>query len=196
MPPSLSDATIQEVYSALATDVARNEMITSDVIRALDAGHSPLLLTGRKEHLGVLATEIQRAAKHVFVLKGGMGKKERRTTAESLASVPENEPRVILATGSYIGEGFDDARLDTLFLAMPVSWKGTLQQYVGRLHRQHDGKRVVQVYDYVDLNVPMLARMYQRRLKGYDAIGYTVEHGEASEIRPAAPWNAKSSPRV
>jgi len=82
---------------------------------------------------------------------------------------------VILATGSYIGEGFDDARLDTLFLAMPISWKGTLQQYVGRLHRLHDNKRVVQVYDYVDDWVPMLERMYERRLKGYSSIGYTVD---------------------
>jgi len=90
--------------------------------------------------------------------------------------VPEHEPRVILATGSYIGEGFDDARLDTLFLAMPISWKGTLQQYVGRLHRLHDNKRLVQVYDYVDDWVPMLERMYQRRLKGYGAIGYMVDH--------------------
>ena len=93
---------------------------------------------------------------------------------------------MILATGSYIGEGFDDARLDTLFLAMPISWKGTLQQYVGRLHRLHDGKRVVQVYDYVDPNVAMLARMYERRLRGYAIIGYTVEEPlRASSAHPA-----------
>jgi superfamily II DNA or RNA helicase len=104
-----------------------------------------------------------------------MGKKQRRDIAEDLASVPEREPRVILATGSYIGEGFDDARLDTLFLAMPISWKGMLQQYVGRLHRLHDNKRAVQVYDCVDDWVPMLERMYERRLKGYASIGYTVD---------------------
>jgi superfamily II DNA or RNA helicase len=103
-----------------------------------------------------------------------VGKKQRRSTAEAIAAVPECEPRIILATGSYIGEGFDDARLDTLFLAMPISWKGTLQQYVGRLHRLHDAKRVVRVYDYVDSNVLMLARMYVRRLKGYNLIGYTI----------------------
>jgi len=94
---------------------------------------------------------------------------------EALAAVPGGEQRLILATGSYIGEGFDDARLDTLFLAMPISWKGTLQQYVGRLHRLHDNKRFVQVYDYVDNYVLMLARMYERRLKGYAAIGYVIE---------------------
>ena len=82
---------------------------------------------------------------------------------------------MILATGSYIGEGFDDARLDMIFLAMPISWKGTLQQYVGRLHRLHDNKRLVQVYDYVDELVPMLARMYECRLKGYSAIGYMID---------------------
>ena len=90
--------------------------------------------------------------------------------------MPESAPRVILATGSYIGEGFDDARLDTLFLSMPISWKGTLQQYVGRLHRLYDAKRIVRVYDYVDSNVQMLARMYARRLKGYSAIGYRICH--------------------
>jgi superfamily II DNA or RNA helicase len=118
------------------------------------------LLTGRKEHPEFLADAVEGFAKHIFVLKGGTGKKQRRTTAEALAAVSETESRVIIATGSYIGEGFDDARLDTLFLAMPISWKGTLQQYVGRLHRLHDGERVVQVYDYVDPNVAMLARMY------------------------------------
>jgi superfamily II DNA or RNA helicase len=105
-----------------------------------------------------------------------MGKKQRRSIAEAIAAVPQCEPRVILATGSYIGEGFDDARLDTLFLAMPISWKGTLQQYVGRLHRLHDAKSVVRVYDYVDSNVPMLARMYARRQRGYGLIGYTIPY--------------------
>jgi superfamily II DNA or RNA helicase len=103
-----------------------------------------------------------------------MGTKQRRKVADSLAAVPPDEPRVILATGSYLGEGFDDARLDTLLLAMPVSWRGTLQQYVGRLHRLHENKKEVQVYDYVDILVPILARMYKKRLAGYDALGYIV----------------------
>ena len=113
-------------------------------------------------------------AEHLFVLKGGMGKKQRKAIDEAIRAVPEGAPRLILATGSYIGEGFDDARLDTLFLAMPISCRGTLQQYVGRLHRLHDAKRFVQVYDYADLAEPMLARMYERRLKGYAAIGYEL----------------------
>ena len=103
-----------------------------------------------------------------------MGKKQRRATVDRLNSIREGVPRVILATGSYIGEGFDDPRLDTLFLTMPISWRGTLQQYVGRLHRTHQGKRVVRVYDYVDTQTPMLARMYQKRLKGYEALGYVL----------------------
>jgi len=96
--------------------------------------------------------------KHVFVLEGGMEKKQRCAQPKLSLPCQKTNPRVILATGSYIGEGFDDARLDTLFLAMPISWKGTLQQYVGRLHRLHDNKRLVQVYDYVGELLPMLAR--------------------------------------
>ena len=104
-----------------------------------------------------------------------MGKKQRQAALEKLASIPDGAPRVLLATGSYIGEGFDDSKLDTLFLTMPISWRGTLQQYVGRLHRVHHGKKVVRVFDYVDEQVPMLARMYEKRLRGYRAIGYEVE---------------------
>ena len=92
--------------------------------------------------------------------------------SETLAGVPDNEERVIVATGRYLGEGFDDARLDTLFLTMPISWRGTLAQYAGRLHRLHTAKTEVRIYDYADLNAPMLARMHEKRLKGYRAIGY------------------------
>jgi superfamily II DNA or RNA helicase len=173
LPPEQTDMTIQEVYAALVDDRVRNELILTDLVQATTDGRSPLLLTGRTEHLKYFETELAGKMNNVFTLKG-MGKKQRRSIAEAIAAVPECEPRVILATGSYIGEGFDDARLDTLFLAMPISWRGTLQQYVGRLHRLHDAKRVVRVYDYVDSNVLMLARMYARRLKGYDLIGYTI----------------------
>jgi superfamily II DNA or RNA helicase len=126
--------------------------------RAVGDRRSPLVLTGRTNHLKYFEAALSGKVSNVFVLKGGMGKKQRRTIAEAMAAVPESEPRVILATGSYIGEGFDDARIDTLFLAMPISWKGTLQQYVGRLHRLHDAKHVVLVYDYVDSQVLMLER--------------------------------------
>jgi superfamily II DNA or RNA helicase len=174
-PPSeQNDITIQEAYASLVNDCARNDLIVSDLVRALADGRSPLLLTGRTDHLKYFEMALANQVQNVFVLKGGMGKKQRRSVAEAMAIVPEGAPRVILATGSYIGEGFDDARLDTLFLAMPISWKGTLQQYVGRLHRLHDAKRVVRVYDYVDAHVLMLARMYARRQKGYSAMGYKI----------------------
>ena len=169
-----ADATIQDIYSALVTDEARNEFIVRDVIHAVQSGRSPLVLTGRTDHLSRLESALAGKIPNIFLLKGGMGRKQRRSVRELLAGVPDSEQRLILATGSYIGEGFDDARLDTLFLAMPISWRGTLQQYVGRLHRLHDNKRVVEVYDYVDANVRMLARMYERRLKGYGDMGYKV----------------------
>jgi hypothetical protein len=95
--------------------------------------------------------------------------------ADQLESLPEDQPRIIVATGRYIGEGFDDARLDTLFLALPVSWRGTLAQYAGRLHRLHHSKKEVLIYDYADLKIPMLARMFERRKRGYRAIGYEIE---------------------
>ena len=106
-----------------------------------------------------------------------MTAKARRAVKDQLAEIPENEERLVLATGRYIGEGFDDARLDTLFLALPVSWKGTLIQYTGRLHRLHPRKTEVHIFDYVDRDVPMLLRMFEKRLRGYRAIGYAK--GEA-----------------
>jgi superfamily II DNA or RNA helicase len=166
--------TIHDIYAALLTDQGRNELIIRDLQRVLGMGRSPLLLTSRTEHLDYLAGRLNELCPHIFVLKGGMGAKQRKKLAESLAAVPLEEPRVILATGSYLGEGFDDARLDTLLLAMPISWRGTLQQYVGRLHRLHVNKKEVRVYDYADVQVAMLARMYKKRLSGYAALGYTV----------------------
>lgn len=171
---SVGEPTIQDIYAALTTDEGRNNLIVDDVVRAMEQGRSPLVLTGRTEHITHLETALAGRVRNIIVLKGGMGRKQRREVNERLAAIPDAAQRLILATGSYIGEGFDDARLDTLFLAMPISWKGTLQQYVGRLHRLHDGKRVVEVYDYVDGNILMLARMYGRRLKGYGDMGYKI----------------------
>ncbi len=172
-----ADAGIQSLYAALARDEARNQMILDDVIGALRRGRSPILLTERKDHLQFFANALKPIARHVIVLQGGMGAREHREVRERLAAVPDLEERILIATGRYIGEGFDDRRLDTLFLAMPVSWKGTLVQYTGRLHRLHPGKTEVQLYDYVDREVPMLLRMFEKRLRGYRAIGYA--RGEA-----------------
>ena len=163
---------IQPLYAALANDEQRNRLILDDVTTALAEGRSPILLTERKDHLELLAAILQGVARHVVVLRGGMTPTERHAAAATLAAIRDAEPRLLLATGRYIGEGFDDARLDTLFLTMPVSWKGTLVQYAGRLHRLHPGKTEVRIYDYVDRNVPVLSRMFEKRVRGYRAIGY------------------------
>ena len=164
----------QSLYQLLVDDETRNRAICEEVVQAVRDGRSPLILTERNEHLDRFESVLSASVPHVVVLRGGMGKKQRRAEAERLAAIPPEEGRVILATGKYIGEGFDDPRLDTLFLTLPVSWRGTIAQYVGRLHRLYDGKREVQVYDYADLNVPMLARMFDRRCRGYEAVGYTI----------------------
>ena len=155
-------------------DKKRNELILKDVGTAMSEGRSPLILTERTQHTNYLADCLRETGNDVIVLKGGMGRKQRQAVFEQVRSV-DLKKRIIIATGRYIGEGFDDSRLDTLFLAMPISWQGTLQQYVGRLHRIHDGKTVVQVYDYVDRNVPVLLRMSEKRLKKYPAIGYKID---------------------
>jgi superfamily II DNA or RNA helicase len=174
IPDPAGETAIQDLYAAMVSDGERNEMIIRDVVEAIQCGRSPLLLSSRTDHLEYFASRLSASTPHVFVLRGGLGRKQRRAVMDAIAAVGEETPRVILATGSYIGEGFDDSRLDSLFLAMPVSWRGTLQQYVGRLHRAHHNKREVRVYDYVDAQVPMLSRMFKKRLVGYAAIGYSL----------------------
>jgi superfamily II DNA or RNA helicase len=185
-----SEASIQELYAAIAADGRRNELILNDVIGALEQGRSPILLTERRDHLECFAARLRGFARHLVVLQGGVTAKARRAAKAQLAAIPRDEERLILATGRYIGEGFDDARLDTLFLAMPVSWKGTLVQYTGRLHRLSPGKTEVRIYDYVDSAIPLLARMFQRRLRGYRAIGY------AREATPLGPTQPRAEPTV
>jgi superfamily II DNA or RNA helicase len=169
--------TIQNIYHALAFDRARNDMIVRDVSHALAENRVPLVLTERKVHLEMLADLLRGVSRHVIVMRGGMVAKESRSAVAKLSRLAGGGDRVIVATGRYVGEGFDDARLDTLFLTMPVSWKGTLIQYAGRLHRLHPAKREVRIYDYVDTHVPMLGRMFEKRLRGYRSLGYAK--GEA-----------------
>lgn len=164
----------QGVYQELIDDQTRTRRICEDVIASVQAGGSPLVLTERNDHLTRIEQELGTSIPHVIVLRAGLGKKQRQQVMDRIAAVPRDEGRVILATGRYIGEGFDDPRLDALFLTLPVSWRGTIAQYAGRLHRLYDGKRSVRIYDYADLNVPMLARMFDRRCRGYEAIGYTI----------------------
>lgn len=174
LPDSAADIGIQEIYSRLVADMTRTTMIVQDVVDAVAAGRSPLVLTERTEHLEEMQRLIGDRVLNLVVLRGGMGARERKGVVERLKSIPDEAPRVLLATGRYIGEGFDDPRLDTLFLALPVSWRGTVQQYAGRLHRLHARKREVRIYDYVDGAVPMLAKMHQKRFQGYSAVGYSV----------------------
>jgi superfamily II DNA or RNA helicase len=175
IPEPTVDLGIQALYRALAGDDARNRLILDDVISALHEGRTPIVLTERRDHLEFLAERLHGFARHVLVLRGGMTPKERSEIADRFATIPEREERLVLATGRYIGEGFDDARLDTMFLAMPVAWKGTLAQYTGRLHRLHPNKTEVRIYDYVDREVPVLLRMFEKRLRAYRAIGYGRE---------------------
>jgi superfamily II DNA or RNA helicase len=163
---------IQDLYARLATDRQRNLLILGDIRQALKQKRSPLLLTERKDHLEFFINNLCGDVPNLIVLQGGMGAKQRRQIMAKLASIPDDEERLILATGRYIGEGFDDARLDTLFLALPFSWKGNLVQYAGRLHRTHSQKSEVQVYDYVDSAVPMLVKMHAKRMSGFKAMGY------------------------
>jgi superfamily II DNA or RNA helicase len=161
------------IYAALAQDGVRNNLIFDDVLKSLEAKRWPIVLTERKDHLDYLRQRFAPFVKNLVVLRGGMSVKDRK--AASAALNVSDEERLILATGRYIGEGFDDSRLDTLFLTMPIAWKGTLAQYVGRLHREHDGKKDVLVVDYVDQTVPVLARMAAKRRAGYRALGYMIE---------------------
>lgn len=155
-------------------DTARNRLICEDVVKAVQNGRSPVVLTERNAYLDLLFHQLVHHVEHLIVLRGGMGAKEIAQISSRLTAIPENEERVLLATGGYIGEGFDDARFDTLFLTLPISWQGTIAQYVGRLHRLYDSKKEVQVYDYADLNVPILERMFNKRCRGYEAVGYKI----------------------
>ena len=169
LPPplaALDRPSMPAVYAAIAQDELRNNLIFDDVLKALEAKRSPVVLTERRDHLEYLQKRFSCFVRNLVVLRGGMSRPIR---------VADDQERLILATGRYLGEGFDDQRLDTLFLTMPISWKGTLAQYVGRLHRQHARKTEVLVVGYVDELVPVLASMAAKRRMGYRALGYTVE---------------------
>ncbi|GGB48681.1 DEAD/DEAH box helicase [Oceanisphaera marina] len=164
---------IATVYQWLAENRVRNEEIVRDVMASVKQNANCLLLTERREHAESLANMLSDADITTVILKGGMGVKARREVEARL-----HNAQVVVATGKYIGEGFDLPRLDTLFLALPIAWKGTLAQYAGRIHREADGKQEVTVYDYVDTGLPMLQRMFRKREKGYEAMGYQFASSE------------------
>lgn len=167
-------STIHELYESLMNDAKRNQMIVDDVIAVVSQKKFPIVLTERKKHLEIMKDLLQPKIQNVIVMRGGMGKKQRLAALDALGQFADDAEKVLLATGRYLGEGFDDNRLDTLLLTLPISWKGTIAQYAGRLHRVNDLKKEVLIYDYADLEVPMLVRMYKRRLNGYRNIGYEI----------------------
>lgn len=174
--PSISPhASIQEVIRLLAEDSGRNARIVADAISALRNGRKVLLLTKRTEHLDLLHTHFANVEYPCFVLHGRMKAKERQAIIKALAELPEDAPHILLASAQLVGEGFDHAPLDTLILTLPISWTGTLQQYAGRLHRDHANKTDILIYDYVELDHPQLYRMWEKRQRGYRAMGYQVD---------------------
>lgn len=171
--------TFTQMSHLLAEDRLRNEQIVGDISDAIDAGRTPIVLTSLTSHVETLATILQQLDYNVITLVGSESAKEKRLRMERLKSIADNERLVIVATGKYVGEGFDFARLDTLFLAMPVSWKGIVTQYAGRLHREHKDKTEVRIYDYVDLRVQVCENMFKRRLHSYKSMGYAIANKPA-----------------
>jgi len=177
----------QRLTDFLISDGARNQLIVSDVRNALAEGRTPIILTSRTSHVDILSQLLSNCCQHVIPLIGSASAREKRLTMERLHAVPADESLVIVATGKYVGEGFDFPRLDTLMLAIPVSWKGIVEQYAGRLHRDYPSKQEVRVYDYVDIHVPLCELMYRRRIKGYAGISYkpksqSIDRGLFAEL--------------
>jgi len=174
---------ITEIYQHICESNYRNELIVSDVIRAIDSGRNPLVLTERTSHIEHLVKLMTNKDFEVIVLSGNLKTSQRKESLRKIRALEDNDRFVIIATGKLIGEGFDEARLDTLFMAMPIAWKGTIAQYAGRLHRKFEGKDEVLIYDYVDVHIPVLERMYHKRLTAYRSVGYSVRsNGEQFNI--------------
>ncbi len=171
---------IQDVFQQVARDTDRTERIVAAVNAAFEEGRKVLVLTERTDHLSAIEERLSAQIKDLFTLHGRLSRKQRTALMESLAALPNDAPRVILATGKLIGEGFDHPALDTLVLAMPISWKGTLQQYAGRLHREHADKADVRIIDFVDAGHPALLRMWNKREDGYRAMGYRFADAASS----------------
>ena len=181
---ALEEKTAIQYLSDLAIDKARNQLIVEDVVASLSEGRCPIILTKRKDHIDILAEMLKPYCRNVIRLIGTASAKEKRQMMERLKEIPESESLVIVATGKYVGEGFNYPRLDTLFIALPVAYSNIVQQYTGRLHREFEGKKEVRVYDYIDIHVPVLANMYGKRLKSYAPIGYSQQISSALELNP------------
>ncbi len=183
LPP---DAGIQEVFQHLTQDQARTDAIAFAVKSAFDRGRKVLVLTQRTAHLDAILAALQHTGSDPIVLHGRMSRKQRDARIAELDTLPPDDPRILLATGKLIGEGFDHPPLDTPVLAMPISWKGLLQQYAGRLHREHVTKTDVRIIDVVDTGHPALLRMWEKRRQGYRAMGYRIAGASGLRVLPAA----------
>ncbi|WP_300675281.1 helicase-related protein [Desulfoluna sp.] len=171
---------IQGIFKHIIDDDARNRQVVDDISAAFSEGRKILVLTERAAHLKTLQERLRETGMPHVTLYGRMSRKKREDALKRLESLSVDEPRLLLATGKLIGEGFDHPPLDTLVLAMPISWKGTLQQYAGRLHRLEKGKKDIRIYDYVDHEIAPLKRMWNKRCKGYKAMGYEI--GSSQEM--------------
>ena len=164
--------TITAMYQSLSEDTVRNNLIVNDICKVVGSGRTPIILTNRTSHVTLLAEKLKTTIPNVITLTGSGTTRDKRDALLRLQAISPSEPLVIVATGKYVGEGFDYPRLDTLFLALPISWKGLVAQYAGRLHRENEGKKDVRIYDYIDIHEPVCDSMYRKRLKGYASIGY------------------------
>ena len=165
---------IQDVFRQVANDAVRTEAIAIEIAGSFEQGRKILVLTERTDHLEAISATLESRVGNLFTLHGRMSKKQRNLLIGELEALPPHAPRVLLSTGKLVGEGFDHPPLDTLVLAMPISWKGTLQQYAGRLHREQATKTDVRIIDFVDCGHPALLRMWDRRQKGYRTMGYRI----------------------
>ena len=172
--PRRSNDGIQHLFNELAEDVTRNRLIADEILNAFRQRHKILVLSERTAHLSCLEQLLKDELSELHMLHGRLPKRERTQTMTLLKQLSPDAPHVILASGKLVGEGFDHPPLDTLFLTMPFSWKGTLQQYAGRLHRSHANKEAVRIHDFIDSGYPQLERMWQKRITGYKAMGYQI----------------------
>ena len=166
-----------EAYEIIHNNDVRDEQIIEDVKNCVAAGRTPVVLSRYKDHSEKFYERLKSYADHVFLMTGNNSKKEHRKILEQMHQVDKNESLILIATGSLVGEGFDFPRLDTLFMATPVSFRGVVEQYAGRLNRDYAGKENVIIYDYVDNHIPMFNNMYMKRLKAYKQIGYEFGDG-------------------
>lgn len=173
---------ITDIYKHICESKYRNSLIVADIIESVNSGRNPLVLTERTSQINELVKLLSDSEIKVIVLSGELKTRERKDSLRKIKELSNSDKFVIIATGKLIGEGFDEARLDTLFLAMPISWKGTITQYAGRLHRNYEGKNEVLIYDYVDIHIPVLERMYHKRLTAYKSIGYSIKNNNSNYI--------------